>query len=61
MADRSIKVTLRANVADFTAQMKNASSSLEAVVKAADKTGTVATTRMGRLAQSAQLQRGEWE
>lgn len=61
MADRSIKVSLRANVQDFTAQMKASARSLEEVAKAADKTGQVASTRLGRLAQSARLQRQDWD
>lgn len=61
MADRSIKVTLRANVADFKAQMAQASRSLEDVAKSGDKTGQVATTALGRMTQSAQLQRAQWD
>lgn len=60
MAERSVKVTLRANVADFKAQLAQASKSLEDVAKAGDKTGKVAETSLGRLAQSAQLQREQW-
>ena len=55
MADRSIKVTLRANVADFTQQIKQASKSLEEVAKASDKTGKVADTSLGRMGQRATL------
>ena len=61
VTDRSIKVTLRANVADFKAQMGQASKSLEEVVKSGDKTGKVAETTLGRMAQSAQLQRAHWD
>ena len=61
MADRAVKVTLRANVTDFTTQMKQASSSLEDLVKKGDATGKVAETGMGRMAQSMQLQRAEWD
>lgn len=60
MADRSVKVTLRANVADFKAQMGQASKSLEDVAAKGDKTGKVAQTGLGRLAQSAQLQKEQW-
>lgn len=60
MTERSVKVTLRANVADFKAQLSQASKSLEDVAKAGDKTGKVAETSLGRLAQSAQLQREQW-
>ncbi len=61
MVDRSVKVTLRANVADFTSNMRQASSSLEELVKKGDATGKVAETGMGRMAQSMQLQRAEWD
>lgn len=61
MADRSIKVTLRANVADFKAQMAQASRSLEDVAKSGDRTGQVAATALGRMTQSAQLQRAQWD
>lgn len=61
MTERSIKVTLRANVADFNRQIKSASTSLEQLAKSGDPTGKVAETTMGRLAQSAQLQRAAWD
>lgn len=61
MADRSVRVTLRANVADFKAQLAQASKSLEEVAKSGDKTGKVAETALGRMAQSAQLQRQHWD
>lgn len=61
MTERSIKVTLRANVADFNRQIKSASTSLEQLAAKGDPTGKVAETTMGRLAQSAQLQRAAWE
>lgn len=57
---RSVRVVLKANVADFKAQMKSASTSLEDVAAKSDKTGKVAQTSLGRLAQSAQLQRDSW-
>lgn len=60
MADRSIRVTLRANVADFNAQINSASRSLEGLAKKADSTGEVAGTFLGRVAQSAQLQAEAW-
>ena len=60
MAARSIKVTLRADVSDFKAQMAASQKSLEDVVKAADKNGTVATTTGGKVVQSAKLQRDAW-
>lgn len=61
MTERSIKVTLRANVADFNRQIKSASTSLEQLAAKGDPTGKVAETTMGRLAQSAQLQRAAWD
>ena len=60
MADRSIKVTLRANVNDFKAQMAQASKSLEEVAKTGDSTGKVATSSLGKITQSALLQSAEW-
>ncbi|MFT0849033.1 phage tail tape measure protein [Actinomycetaceae bacterium L2_0104] len=61
MSNRSVMVTLRANVADFTSNMRQASSSLEDLVKKGDATGKVAETGLGRMAQSMQLQRAEWD
>lgn len=54
MADRSIKVTLRANVADFTANMKAAANSADGLADKLGGTEKVAGTRLGRIAQSAQ-------
>ena len=61
MTERSIKVTLRANVADFNRQIKSAATSLDQLAAKGDPTGKVAETTMGRLAQSAQLQRAAWD
>lgn len=61
MTERSIKVTLRANVSDFNRQIKSAATSLEQLAAKGDPTGKVAETTMGRLAQSAQLQRAAWD
>lgn len=61
MTERSIKVTLRANVADFNRQIKSAATSLEQLAAKGDPTGKTAETTMGRLAQSAQLQRAAWD
>jgi TP901 family phage tail tape measure protein len=58
--ERSIKVTFRTNVADFKQQLKSASTSLEDLAAKGDKTGKVAQTQLGRLAQSAQLQKEAW-
>ena len=55
MADRSVKVTLRANVADFNQQIRSASTTLDKLVTEADKTGKVADTGLGRMAQRGQL------
>lgn len=60
MADRSVSVTLRANVADFKAQMRQASSSLDELAKKGDKTGKASETAFGRMTQSMQLQREHW-
>ncbi|WP_136314310.1 phage tail tape measure protein [Actinomyces procaprae] len=59
MADRTVKVTLRANVADFNQQIKQASRTLDEAAKSADKTGKAADTGLGRMAQRAQLMSGE--
>ena len=61
MTERSVKVTLRANVADFNRQIKSAATSLEQLAAKGDPTGKVAETTLGRLAQSAQLQRAAWD
>ena len=60
MATRTIAVRLKAETADFTRQLKSASKSLEDVAAKSDKTGKVAETRLGRLAQHAQLQQQQW-
>ena len=59
MADRSVKVTLRANVTDFNQQIKQASKTLEELAAKGDKTGKVADTSMGRMAQRATLMASE--
>ena len=61
MTERSIKVTLRANVADFNRQIKSAATSIDQLAAKGDPTGKTAETTMGRLAQSAQLQRAAWD
>lgn len=60
MAERSIKVRLSANVQDFKTQIGSAATSLDELAKKGDKTGQASQTTMGRLAQSAQLQREAW-
>ena len=61
MADRSVKVTLRAEVNDFVRQMGTASKSLDDLAKKAGQSEGASTTHLGRLAQSAQLQRESWD
>ena len=61
MADRSIVVTLRANVADFQRQIQSSSKTLEDLAKKAGQTEGVSQTTLGRIAQSAQLQRDSWD
>lgn len=60
MANRSIAIRMRADVSGFTAEMAKARSSLDQVVKAADKNARVADTAGGRMVQSARLQADEW-
>ncbi|PYG00157.1 phage tail tape measure protein, TP901 family, core region [Georgenia satyanarayanai] len=61
MTNRSVSVTLRANVADFKRQIDSGAQSLEQLAKKADQSSTVAQTGMGRLVQSADLQRESWD
>lgn len=61
MANRSVKVTLSANVTDFKAQLRSAASSLDELAAKADRTGQAATTGLGRMTQSMQLQRDQWD
>ena len=49
MTERSIKVTLRANVSDFNRQIKSAATSLDQLAAKGDPTGKTAETTMGRL------------
>ena len=60
MADRSIKVRLSAEVADFTREMGKATSSLDDLVKKSGDASGASNTTMGRLAQSARLQSDAW-
>lgn len=60
MANRSIKVILSANVQDFKAQIRSSQKSLEDLVKSADQNATVASTKMGKMAQSIESQREAW-
>lgn len=59
--ERTISVRLRANVDDFKRQLGAASQSLEQLTRNADGSSGLATTRLGRLAQSARLQEGAWQ
>ena len=61
MSNRSVMVTLRANVTDFNSNMRKATSSLDELVKKGDATGKVADTGLGRMSQSLELQRGSWD
>ena len=61
MADRSVKVTLRANVQDFKNQIGQAATSLDQLAQKGDKTGAASQTLMGRVTQSMQLQREQWQ
>ncbi len=61
MTDRTVKVTLRADVKDFRSQIAQSSQSLEELAKTGDATGKVAETGLGRMAQSARLQRDAWD
>src|SRR5690606_13737629 len=59
MAERSISVTLRANVTDFRRQIGAAATDLDKLAKKAGQPGA-SQTGMGRMVQSAQLQREAW-
>lgn len=59
MAERSIAVTLRANVTDFRRQIGAAATDLDNLAKKAGQPGA-SQTFMGRMVQSAQLQREAW-
>ncbi|WP_073995798.1 phage tail tape measure protein [Arcanobacterium urinimassiliense] len=59
-SNKTISVTMRANVADFKAQVRSAETSLDDLVKKADKTKQVASTGLGRMAQSMEYQRAQW-
>ena len=60
MSVRTVSVFLKVNAADAKAQLNSASKSLEDLAAKADKTGKVAQTGMGRMVQSAQLQKQAW-
>lgn len=61
MADRSIKVILSAQIADFKRQMDEASRSTKKVGDDAEKSSTTATTALGRMTKSALDNREAWD
>lgn len=61
MADRSIKVVLKAEVEDFRRELSKGAKSLDDLVKASGDAAGIADTNLGRLAQSARLQSEQWE
>lgn len=60
MAERSVAVTLRANVTDFRRQIGAAATDLDTLAKKAGQSAGASQTAMGRMVQSAQLQREAW-
>ncbi len=58
--NRSIQVTLRANVQDFKAQFDAASQAAERTSKSTEDAGRRAETAMGRMVQSATQNRDAW-
>lgn len=58
--DRSIKVTLRADVQDFKNQFDSAAKAAEKVGTASEQAGSKSTSVFGKLKQSAQDNRQEW-
>lgn len=60
MSERSVAVRLRANVTDFKREIGSAGASLDTLAQRAGGAEKVAQTSLGRLAQSARLQREEW-
>ncbi|TYP82076.1 phage tail tape measure protein [Blastococcus xanthinilyticus] len=61
MADRSVLVRLQANIADFRQQMQQAERSVKGVGDESERTSRQATTSLGRMAESAQKNRGAWD
>lgn len=60
MANRSITVTLRANVQDFKSQFDAATKAAENAAKGVDGAAKQADTAMGRMVQSARDNREAW-
>lgn len=61
MANRSITVTLRANVQDFKSQFDAATKAADQTAKATERSAKRADTAMGRMVQSAQDNRQAWD
>src|SRR5699024_9157376 len=61
VANRSISVTLRANTKDFQRQISQSSQTLDQLAKKAGQSAGAAQTGLGRMVQSAQLQRESWD
>lgn len=61
MADRSVVVRLRAEVAGFKSAMDEAAASARKVKDATSEAGSQASTSMGRMAQSADQHREAWD
>ena len=60
MADRSVVVRLRAEVAGFKSAMNEAAESAKKVGSGADESAKKADTAMGRMVQSATQNREAW-
>ena len=58
--NRSITVTLRANVQDFKSQFDAATKAAENTAKATEGSAKRADTAMGRMAQSARENEAAW-
>lgn len=61
MADRSVVVRLRAEVAGFRAAMAEAAASARSTQRATEEAGAGAETSMGRMVQSADRHKEAWE
>lgn len=59
-ANRSITVTLRANVQDFKSQFDAATKAAENTAKATEQSAKKAETAMGQMVQSAKSSQAEW-
>lgn len=61
MADRSIKVHLRAEISDFKRQMDDATKAAKQVGKGTEEAAAQADTALGRMVQSATTHRESWD